>query len=145
MVLWPNKTFWEYQYYPSAVEEEMFWDSLEFSVSWQKWHLYCCSMLLCRGFSSISEWKRLQELLWGESNASWQWIVPIDSDTLNHFLFTEPHACTLFCFFPMCLRCIHDLQHIFCWNEVNPCQIKIYATSKVFQTGLNDLSAGEKS
>lgn len=71
-------------------------------------------------------------------------MVPIDSTTLNHFLFTEPHACTL-PFFSMCVRCIHNLQYIFCWKKVNPCQIRIYATSKVSQTGLNDLSAGEKS
>lgn len=27
-----------------------------------------------------------------------------------------------FPFFPMCVRCIHDLQYIFCWNKVNPNQ-----------------------
>lgn len=56
-------------------------------------------------------------------------MVPIDSTTLNHFLFTEPHACTL-PFFSMCVRGIHNLEYIFCWNKVNPCQIRIYFSNR---------------
>lgn len=59
------------------------------------------SMLLCRRLTSVSEWKSwlFQESVWGESNASWQWIVSIDSTATNHFLFTGPFACLFLRFF----------------------------------------------
>lgn len=43
------------------------------------------SMLLCSSLTRVSEWKSwlFQEPVWDESNASWQWIVSIDSTTSN--------------------------------------------------------------
>lgn len=79
----------------------------------------------CRGFSSISEWKRSHSLVWGESNASWQWIVPIDSTALNHFLFREPLALVVYC---MCVRCVRHLYNLFCWNRLNVYWIRTYGT-----------------
>ncbi len=42
-------------------------------------------MLLCSSLTAVSEWKSrlFEESVWGESNASWQWIVSIDSSTPN--------------------------------------------------------------
>lgn len=94
-------------------------------------------MLLCKGLSSISEWKPLHKLVWWESNASWQWIVPIDSTTLNHFLFTEPHACTLFRFF-------FHVCEMHPWATVYFLLDQSKSMPEVSQTGLNDLPAGKK-
>lgn len=100
--------------------EEMFRNPSEFDISLKKkkgWHFSRCSVSLCRGFSSIREWKRSRELVWGESNASWQWIVPIDWPRWITSSTQSPSRALLL-FLHVWDASIYILP---CWNAVNPC------------------------
>lgn len=65
--------------------------------------------LLCSSLTPVSEWKSwlFQEPVWDESNASWQWIVSIDSTTSNSLPLHRAPCMSLPSGF-LCVRvCVH--------------------------------------